>query len=205
MKTFCPSVTAFLCICAALLTACDRAPGGVSRNGVQFPVDADIVEALAANFKQDPNTAQARALLATLGGEKGQLDYSVRNVISRAGAFETHYDVTLRLAQPGADSLLKLYAGMVPAAERAQVPAQDLAAHERWLAAQAQALEKTDAAQAAALRKTVDLLGKCYRGAKTGDSVPLMEGLVALLSPSRNGWYAEKLNSPGTVLRCLPV
>jgi hypothetical protein len=190
---------------AGLLAGCDRTPQGVVRNGVQFPADAEIATSLADNFKQDPNTAQARALLSTLGGESGQMDYVVRNVVSRNGAFEAHYDVMLRLGQPGADSLQKLYASMVPAAERDKLAAQDPAAGERWLAAQALALEKTDAAQAAALRKTMQTLGSCYRNAKTGDKVPLMEGLVALMSPSRNGWYAEKLTSPTTVLRCLPV
>ncbi|RYF43991.1 MAG: hypothetical protein EOO25_01285 [Comamonadaceae bacterium] len=196
----------FFFLCAlALLAGCGRSAGGVERNGVRFPADGEITASLAANFEKDPNTAQARTLLATLGGEKGQLDYAVRDVVSRGPVFEAHYDVGLRLGQAGSDSLNKLYAAMVPPAERAQLGGNDLAAHERWLAAQAQALEKTDPAQAQSLRATVEALGKCYRTAKVGDRVPLMEGLVASLAPSRNGWYAEKIAVPGTVLRCLPV
>jgi len=200
-----PALSLVLAAALALLAACDKASEGVVRNGVRFPADAEITAALAENFAKDPNTAQARTLLATLGGEKGQLDYSVRDVVARNGTFEAHYDVGLRLGQAGAESLHKLYAGMVPQAERPQLAGQDLAAHERWLAAQAQALEKADPAQAQALRSTVETMGKCYRAVKAGERVPLMEGLVVSLAPSRNGWYAEKIASPGTVLRCLPV
>lgn len=193
-----------LALMGAGTMGCNRDAAGVVRNGVQFPADAAVAAALAENFRQDPNTAQARTLLATLGGERGQLDYRVRNIVSRSGAFEAHYDVMLRLGQPGAESLQKLYATMVPAGEREKLPKQDLAAHEQWLATQVQQLEKTDAAQAAALRKTVQTLGTCYRQTKAGDEVLLMERLVALISPSRDGWYAEKLSSPTMAMRCLP-
>jgi hypothetical protein len=193
-----------LALLGAGATGCNRESAGVVRNSVQFPADAAIAAALADNFKQDPNTAQARVLLGTLGGERGQLDYRVRNVVSRNGSFEAHYDVTLKLGQTGTESLQKLYGTMVPASESNKWPAQDLAAHERWLTAQAQQLEKTDAPQATALRKTIQTLSNCYRDAKAGDEILLMERLAALVSPSRDGWYAEKLSSPTMTVRCLP-
>ncbi|AMM24595.1 hypothetical protein [Variovorax sp. PAMC 28711] len=194
-------------VVACSLTAChrDSDSAAVTRNGVTFPADADIASALQANFAQDPNSAKARELVQLLGGEKGQLDYKVRKVIYRQGAFETLYDVSLRMGQGGADSLQKLYATMIPKEEAAKLPEQTLAAYEKWLADSAAALEKTQPQQAVALRATIDNLGKCYRDAKANDSVALMDSLGALISPARDGWYADKLQSPQVQLRCLPL
>lgn len=191
----------------ATLTACGKAgDGGAStRNGIGFPADTDIATALQANFAQDPNSAKARELVKLLGGEKGQLDYKVHDVIYRQGAFETRYDVSLRMGQGGAESLQKLYATMIPKEEAAKLPEQTLAAYEKSLGDSAAALDKTNPQQAAALRATLDNLGKCYREAKANDSVALMNGLNALISPARNGWYADKLQSPQVELRCLPL
>lgn len=186
------------------LSACG-AGNRSSPHGIRFPDDAEVAKALAADFARDPDTSQARAMVALLGGDKATLGYRVRDVVARDKVFEAHYDVVLTLAQPGPDSLLKLYGSMVPASDRAQVPATDLAAHERWLATQVQALDKADPAQAQVLRRTVDAMGKCYRTAKAGDAVPLMDGLVAAVLPSRNGWHAEKLPAPRIVMRCLPA
>ena len=99
---------------ALLLAACrDGAGSGAgSANGIRFPDDAQITQALQANFGEDPNNAKARELIQVLGGEKGQLDYRIRRVIWRQGAFETQYDVSLKMGQPGAVSLQKLYATM---------------------------------------------------------------------------------------------
>ena len=191
----------------ATLTACGKSGdgGASSRNGISFPADGDIAAALQANFAQDPNSAKARELVKLLGGDKGQLDYKVHDVIYRQGAFETRYDVSLRMGQGGAESLQKLYATMIPKEEAAKLPEQTLAAYEKSLADSAAALEKTNPQQGAALRATLDNLGKCYRDAKANDSVALMNGLNALISPARSGWYADKLQSPQVELRCLPL
>lgn len=186
----------------ALLAACDskRSPAA------DFPDDAQIVSALRADFTEDPNNARARTLIAQLGGEKGALDYGIRRVISRQGAFEAHYDVTLRMGQAGGASLSQLYAQMIPAEEAARLPQPvTLPEQEKWLRQQAEALQKTAPQEAAALVGTLDALGPCYRDAKAGDSVTLMTGLAALLSPTRDGWYAERLQSPRVELRCLPA
>lgn len=191
----------------ALLSACDRAgdKGAVTRNAITFPGDADIAAALQANFLQDPNNAKARELVQLLGGDKGRLDYKVNKVIYRQGAFETLYDVSLTMGQPGAESLQKLYASMIPKEEAAKLPEQTLAAYEKWLSDSAAALEKSNPQQATALRATLDNLGKCYRTVAANSSVALMDGLGALISPARDGWYADKLQSPQVQLRCLPL
>ncbi|RZI91344.1 MAG: hypothetical protein EOP78_15540 [Variovorax sp.] len=193
----------------SMLSACGKAGdgdgGATTRNGIAFPADADIATALQANFAQDPNSAKARELVKLLGGDKGQLDYKVHEVIYRQGAFETRYDVSLRMGQGGAESLQKLYATMIPKEEAAKLPEQTLAAYEKSLGDSAAALEKTNPQQAAALRATLDNLGKCYREAKANDSVAIMNGLNALISPARSGWYADKLQSPQVELRCLPL
>ena len=44
-----------------------------------------------------------------------------------------------------------------------------------------------------------------HRDQKAGAEVTVMEGLGALVSPERNGWFAEKLALPDTVARCLPA
>ncbi|WP_157084955.1 hypothetical protein [Hydrogenophaga palleronii] len=59
--------------------------------------------------------------------------------------------------------------------------------------------------QTKALRNTLDTLARCYREARPGDEVALMTGLAALISPARNGWQAEKLQSPQLQLQCLPL
>lgn len=193
-------VAALASVAAWGLSACDR-----GAHGIAFPTDTDIAKALQANLAQDPDSARARDLIQVLGGENGQLDYKVRQVIYRQGAFETQYDVSLRMGQSGADSLQKLYATMIPKEETAKLPDQTLAAYEKWLEGNAQALEQSSPPQAAALRASLRNLGQCYRDVKTGDSVALMDGLGALVSPARDGWYADKLQSPHVQLRCLPL
>lgn len=184
--------------CVAGLTACKPA-------AISFPQDTDIANALQANMAQDANSAKARELIQTLGGEKGQLDYKVHRVVYRQGAFEAQYDVSLRMGQNGADSLQKLYATMIPKEEAAKLPEQTLAAYEKWLGDNAQSLEKSDPQQGAALKATLQNLGQCFREVKPNDSVALMSGLAALISPARDGWYADKLQSPQAQLRCLPL
>ena len=184
--------------CVAGLTACKPA-------AIAFPEDADIAKALQANMAQDANSAKARELIQTLGGEKGQLDYKVHRVVYRQGAFEAQYDVSLRMGQTGADSLQKLYATMIPKEEAAKLPEQTLGSYEKWLGDNAQSLEKSDPQQGAALKATLQNLGQCFREVKPNDSVALMSGLAALISPARDGWYADKLQSPQAQLRCLPL
>ena len=185
-------------LCAVALAGCKPA-------AIAYPEDADIAKALQANLAQDPESAKARELIQTLGGEKGQLDYKVKRVVYRQGAFEAQYDVSLRMGQPGAESLRKLYATMIPKDDAAKLPEQTLVAYEKWLGDQAQALEKTEPQQGAALKATLQNLGQCYRDVKPEDSVALMSGLGALISPARDGWYADKLQSPQAQLRCLPL
>lgn len=185
---------------AMLLAGCDAR----SSASLGFPDDSQITDALRADFAEDPNNARARALIAQLGGDKGSLDYAVKRVVSRQGAFEAHYDVTLRMGQDGADSLSKLYGQMIPAEEAAKLPQQTLPEQEKWLRQQADGLQKTNPQEAEALRATLDALGPCYRDVKAGGRVPLMSGLAALLSPTRDGWYAERLQSPRVQLTCLP-
>ncbi|MGK6307228.1 hypothetical protein [Variovorax sp. DT-64] len=202
-----PSLRALLLLttvaCATGLSACDpRASGG---SAIRFPDDSDISQALQADFAQDTDSAKARELIQTLGGEKGQLDYKVRKVIYRQGAFEAQYDVSLRMGQSGAESLQKLYATMVPKEEAAKLPAQTLESYAKWLSESAQALEKGNPQQAAALRHMLESLDKCYRNAQPSDSVALMDGLGALISPERGGWHADKLQSPKAQFRCLPL
>ncbi len=182
---------------ALLLAACGA--------DIRFPDDADIAKALSADFAQDADNARARELVRTLGGETGALDYRIRQVIWRQGAFEARYEVNLKMGQAGSASLQQLYATMVPKDEAAKLPQQTLPAYEEWLKQHAATLEKSDAQQAAALRASLDNLGKCYRDAKAGDSVALMTGLAALISPARDGWFAERLQSPAVRLHCLPL
>lgn len=184
--------------CVVGLTACKPV-------AIAFPEDADIAKALQTNMAQDANSAKARELIQTLGGEKGQLDYKVHRVVYRQGAFEAQYDVSLRMGQTGADSLQKLYATMIPKEEAAKLPEQTLGAYEKWLGDNAQSLEKSDPQQGAALKATLQNLGQCFREVKPNDSVALMSGLAALISPARDGWYADKLQSPQAQLRCLPL
>ncbi len=178
---------------------------GCGPSPIAYPPDADIVAALRANFQEAPDNARARELVAQLGGPQGALDYSIRRVVWRQGAFETHYDVQLRMGQAGADSLLALYAQMVPAQAQQQLADKTLQAHAQWLRAHADQLAKTAPQQAERLRASLDSLNACYAKAVAGDTVPLMTGLGALLSPARDGWYAERLHSAGLQLRCLPL
>lgn len=198
--------TALVLSTLAALSGCDPVgtpPGRAA--GPTYPEDEQITKALQEDYAQDPSSAQARDLVRRLGGDQGTLQYAVRRVVYRQPAYEVHYDVALKLAQDGAESLRALYASMVPAPEDAKLQDKSLAGYEQWLAAQAQALEKTDKAQAAALRRSVETLGKCYRERKSGETVDLMGGLRALVSPARDGFYAEKLESPRLQLVCLPA
>ncbi|MCS4509689.1 hypothetical protein [Xylophilus ampelinus] len=185
------------------LTACDRP--GAGHSAVGFPDDAAIGQALKADFDGNPDNASARELVATLGGAKGRLDYRVQRVVYRQGAFEAQYDVSLHLSRSGTDSLQQLYGNMIPKDVREKLSEQTLAAYETWLAGQAATDDKSDAAPAAALRRSLATLNECYKSAKAGDDVLLMQGLAALISPARDGWYAEKLESPRLRLRCLPL
>jgi len=192
---------------ALALSACKdgAGAGATGASGIRFPDDAQITQALQANFGEDPNNAKARELIQVLGGEKGQLDYRIRRVIWRQGAFEAQYDVSLKMGQPGAVSLQKLYATMVPKDEAAKLPEQTLQAYEDWLKNNAATLEKSNPQQAQALRASLESLGQCYREAKPDDRVALMNGLGALISPAREGWYADRLQTPSVELRCLPL
>lgn len=193
---------------AAGLAGCDRpaAQGrGTPHAGIVFPADGDIDQALQAAFAQDPGNAKARELVRLLGGEQGRLEYKVHRVVYRQGAFEARYDVALHMGQDGAESLRQLYATMVPADEAAKLQDKSLDGYEQWLRRSAEALDKAAPQQAATLRASLAALGSCYRERKSGDSVALMQGLGALVSPARDGWYAEKMQSPGLQVLCLPV
>ena len=126
-------------------------------------------------------------------------------MIYRQGAYEARYDAVLVMGQPGLQSLQALYASMIPEAERAKLPQASLEAYETWLQQQAQALKKTSAPQATGLENTLEMLGKCYRDQPAGAEVTVMQGLAALISPERNGLYAEKLAQPDTTAHCLPA
>lgn len=172
---------------------------------VAYPSDAQISAALETQFASDRNSAAARELIRTLGGDKGKLRFQIHHVIYRQGAYEARYDAVLVMGQSGAQSLQALYASMIPEAERTKLPEASVLAYETWLKQQAEALKKTSAPQAAALNNTLEMLGKCYRDLQAGAEVPVMLGLGALISPERNGLYAEKLALPDTTARCLPA
>lgn len=126
-------------------------------------------------------------------------------MVWRQGVFEAHYDVQLRMSQPGSESLRALYAQMVPAYAAQTLPEQTLATYAQWLRAHADTLERSAPQQATRLRASLDRLEACYAQAKPGDAVTLMTGLGALLSPARDGWYAERLPAPAMQLRCQPL
>ena len=172
---------------------------------IAYPSDAQISAALEAQFASDRHGAAARELIRTLGGDQGKLRYQIQQVIYRQGAYEARYDAVLVMGQPGLQSLQALYASMIPEAERAKLPQASLEAYETWLQQQAQTLKKTSAPQAAALENTLEMLGKCYRDQPAGAEVTVMQGLAALISPERNGLYAEKLAQPDTTAHCLPA
>lgn len=172
---------------------------------VSYPSDAQISAALETQFASDRHSAAARELIRTLGGDKGKLRFQIHQVIYRQGAYEARYDAVLVMGQPGLQSLQALYASMIPEPERAKLPEAKLETYEAWMRQQAEALKKTSAPQAAALQNTLDLLGQCYRDQQAGAEVTVMQGLGALISPERNGLYAEKLALPDTTARCLPT
>ncbi len=188
-----------------LLAACSPGEGEFKPDRLAFPSDAQVTAALQQQFASDPNSASARELVKTLGGEQGELRYRIQRVVYRQGAFEAQYDAVLHLGQPGAQSLAALYAGMIPDAERQKLKAQTLEAYEAWLTQQAASVEKSAPDQARALTRTVEVLGKCYRQAPAGADVVVMQGLSALLSPERKGLYAEKLPSDRATILCLPT
>ncbi|UCV01352.1 hypothetical protein KI609_06465 [Acidovorax radicis] len=192
-------------VLASALLACSPRSGPEAPAGAAYPTDAQISAALQTQFQTDPHSAAARDLIRTLGGDKGALRYQIHHVIYRQGAYEARYDAVLVMGQPGAQSLLALYASMIPEAERAPIGAASLDAYETWLKAQAESLKKTSPPQAQALMATMELLGKCYRDARAGSEVTVMQGLGALISPERSGLYAEKLALPDTTARCLPT
>lgn len=193
--------------CALLLAACDGSGnhGKAGTGSVAFPADAEITQALKADFEQDANNAKAQELVRTLGGEGGALEYRIKRVIYRQGAFETHYDVDLRMGQAGEQSLKSLYLAMIPKEQAAKLPEQSQAEARKWLLGNADSQQAANPQQAAALRASVEALDKCYGAAKPKDAVVLMEGLAALVSPAREGWFAEKMQSAGASLRCLPL
>lgn len=188
----------FPSLALALLTAC----GGHS---IDFPSDSEITGALRANFEESADNAGARALVAQLGGDKGRLDYGVRRVIWRQGAFEAHYDVQLRMGRAGTDSLQAMYAEMIPPAQRQPLGKATRDSALQWLRQHADSLEASAPAEAQRLRATLERMERCYADAAAGAAVPLMRGLRALLSPTRDGWYAERLQSAEMELQCLPL
>lgn len=189
---------------ASALAACSPQGEGFRGGDIDYPSDVQITAALQAQFASDPNSASARDLVKTLGGDKGELRYRIQRVVYRQGAFEAHYDAVLHLGQPGAQSLTSLYAGMIPEGERLQLKAQTLQAYEAWLRQQASQQEKTAPDASRALVRTLDVLGKCYRDAQPATDVVVMQGLAALISPERSGLYAEKLASDRAAILCLP-
>lgn len=191
------------CVLAAVSVLWGCSPSGST--SITYPSDAQISTALEAQFASDRNSAAARELIRTFGGEKGKLRYDIHQVIYRQGAYEARYDAVLVMGQSGSESLKALYATMIPEAERTKLAQPSLEAYEAWLRQQAEALKKTSAQQAAALENTLELLGKCYREQQAGAEVTVMQGLGALISPERKGWYAEKLAVPDTTARCLPA
>lgn len=193
-----------LCVTAACaLWACSPASSS-GNGGISFPSDAEIASALEKQFAQDRNSAAARELIRTLGGAEGKLRYQVRDVIYRQGAYEARYDAVLVMGQAGEESLRTLYASMVPEAERSKLPTT-LEAYESWLKEQAAKNNKNGPREAQGLADTLAVLADCYREAKQGSEVTVIEGLGALLSPARSGLFAEKLALPDTALRCLPA
>ena len=199
MKSIITRSGAYIATVGALLGCSPSGPA------ISYPSDAQLSAALEAQFASDRHNAAARDLIRTLGGESGRLRYHIRHVIHRQGSYDTRYDAVLVMGQSGTQSLQALFASMIPEAERAKLPQASLEAYEGWLRQQAQALQKTSEAQAQSLLNTLELLGKCYRDQKAGAEVTVMEGLGALVSPERNGWFAEKLALPDTVARCLPA
>ncbi len=192
----------------ATLAACS--PGGSSSDAYQssdirFPSDEQVSAALREQFAQDPNSASARELVRTLGGEKGLLRYRVRHVLYLQGPFEARYDAVLQLGQPGTRSLQTLYGTMIPEADRQKLAAQDLQHYEDWLKQYAASLQKSAPEQASALTRSMEMLGKCYRGAKEGEEIVVMQGLAARLIPERSGLFAEKIPAAATTVHCLPT
>ena len=190
---------------ASALVACSPRSAADAPAGAVYPTDAQVSAALQTQFQTDPHSAAARDLIRTLGGDKGALRYQIHKVIYRQGAYEARYDALLVMGQPGAQSLQALYASMIPETERSRLGEASLDAYEKWLKGQAQALQKTSPPQAQALKDTLELLGKCYRDAKAGSEVMVMQGLGALISPERSGLFAEKLALPDTRAHCLPA
>ena len=198
-----------LLIIAAIfsLSACSPSSNSGSSHNVSFPDDKQISESLSAQLKNDPNSATARDLVHSLGGEKGDLKFLIKDVIYRDGAYEVHYDAALVMGQAGTDSLKTLYSGMVPEAERAKLTPDTRETYEAWLKSHAETLKKDAGSKAAgvALANTIELLNTCYQDAKPGTEIPVMQGLGALLSPARSGLYAEKIARPDVTVRCLPM
>ncbi|WP_423457814.1 hypothetical protein [Ottowia sp. VDI28] len=206
MKMIYSSLNIGLFITAALMLAsCSPAPSG--GQNITYPSDEQITAALDAQLASDPNSAAARELIQTLGGEKGKLRYSIHQVIYRESAYEVHYDAVLVMGQPGEQSLQALYARMIPEEERAKLPDTALATYSEWLKNHAETLQKSpdQKAQGQALGNTLAALGECYGGVKPGAEVVVMKGLGAQLLPERKGLYAEKLAMPNAVVRCLPI
>lgn len=202
---FLPINSGLIISTALILSACDPASSSVS--GISFPKDAQIVAALDAQLKDDPNSAAARELVQTLGGEQGKLKYTIHRVIYRESAYEVHYDAALVMAQPGEQSLRSIYQAMIPDEEKSTLADDSLGSYSTWLKNHAESLEKDPAQQAngQALATTLASLEECYANAKAGDEVVVMQGLGAQLLPERQGLYAEKLPMPATTVRCLPL
>jgi hypothetical protein len=192
-------------IAAGALAGCSPRSEPAALGKIAFPTDAQISEALEAQFASDRHSDAARELVRTLGGEQGKLRFQIHHVIYRQGAYEARYDAVLVMGQPGSQSLQALYATMIPEPERAKLPEKNLEAYEGWLRQQAEALKKSAPPQGQALAGTLDMLGHCYRGKEAGAEVTVMQGLGALLSPERKGLFAEKLALPGTTVQCLPA
>lgn len=187
------------------LSACSPSSSGTQ--DIKYPSDEQITASLNAQLSNDPNSAAARELIQTLGGEKGKLKYAIHQVIYRDSAYEVHYDAVLVMGQSGAQSLQTLYARMIPDEEKAKLPDTALGTYSDWLKSHAETLQKDPAqqTQGVALSSTLAALSECYASTKAGDEVTVMQGLGAQLLPERKGLYAEKLAMPHTTVRCLPV
>lgn len=189
------------------LTACSPSSTPSVFQGVSYPDDAQISAALEQQLADNPQNTAAHELVRTMGGPQGKLRYQIKRVIFRQNAYEVHYDAALVMGQAGTQSLQAIYAEMIPEAERTKLGEGTLDAYEQWLNRHAETLRKDPAqqAQGEVLANSVSMLGKCYREVQPGDEVVVMQGLAAMLLPERAGMYAEKLVTPQTSIRCLPI
>ena len=189
------------------MSGCSRESTSFTPQNIAYPSDEQISLALQTQLQSDPNSVSARELIQSLGGEKGKLQFAIDQVIYREHAFEVHYNAVLKMGQSGEQSLLALYARMIPDEEKAKLPNATFAAYSQWLQNHVATMKKepSQQAQGRALSDSLASLDKCYKDAQPGAEVVVMSGLAALLLPERKGLYAEKLATPNTTVRCLPL